>query len=138
MKSEPYITLIDRCEPGVADDQAQLLFDAFELLKGPRQTRKGAIVHHHPEIFAFERMVRANAFESAAISLLPEGTVWRKFTDGGASVYAASPYNAAAQVRHDGFSHIFSMGLVAAALKMAVAPILKAEAAQARREGEAA
>ena len=132
MKSEPYLSLIERCECAERSDQAQILADAFALLKGPPQTRRGSIVQHHPQLFAFEKMVRAEAFESAAIFLLPEGAIWRRYSDFGASVYAASPYNAKAQVRHDGFTPVFALGLVSAALRMAVAPILKAEAAEAR------
>lgn len=135
MSAEPYLTLIERCEGGERCDQAQTLLDAFELLRWPRQTRRGPLVTHHPEIFAFEKMLNANAFESAALSLLPPEGAWRKLTDGGPSVYAASPYNAASQVRHDGNSPIFSLGMVAAILRMAVAPILKKAADEARRTG---
>jgi hypothetical protein len=39
----------------------------------------------------------------AVIATLPAGTDWRRFTPKSMSVYAASPYNAAAQVRYDGY-----------------------------------
>jgi hypothetical protein len=38
-----------------------------------------------------------------ALALLPIGADWRRLTPKSVSVYAASPYNAAAQVRYDGY-----------------------------------
>jgi hypothetical protein len=38
-----------------------------------------------------------------ALALLPEGADWRRLTPTSMSVYAASPYNASAQVRYDGY-----------------------------------
>jgi hypothetical protein len=39
----------------------------------------------------------------SVIATLPPGADWRRFTPVSMSVFAASPYNAAAQVRYDGY-----------------------------------
>ena len=57
----------------------------------------------------------------AAVSLLPDGAVWRKYTDPSASVYGASPYNAQAQVRYDGNAATTALQIVAAHFRMMAA-----------------
>jgi len=69
------LELAGRVEEGERSDQEQLLTEAFEAIKGPLSTRKGSIVCHHPEWFAFQKMLRALAYESAALALVPEGWV---------------------------------------------------------------
>jgi hypothetical protein len=66
----------------------------------------------------------------AALALLPPGAEWRKYTDLSCSVYAASPYNAKAQVRHDGTASTPALALMAANLKMRAR---HAQAIEARR-----
>lgn len=66
----------------------------------------------------------------AAVSLLPSGAVWRKYTDPSASVYAASPYNAHAQVRYDGNAANPALQIVAAHFRMRAA---RAAAREARK-----
>lgn len=63
----------------------------------------------------------------AAVSLLPAGSVWRKYTDPSASVYAASPYNAAAQVRYDGNAKTTALQIVAALFRMKAAQVAARE-----------
>lgn len=75
----------------------------------------------------------------AALRLLPEGADWRRFTPKSMSVYAASPYNAAAQVRYDGYGATPAAQLADAIAKMKAAQEAKARAqAQSRSavEGE--
>jgi hypothetical protein len=70
----------------------------------------------------------------AALTLLPAGAVWRKYTDVSVSVYAASPYSANAQVRHDGYGSTPAAQLCAARFKMLAAIDRKAELDKSRRE----
>lgn len=69
----------------------------------------------------------------AALGLLLAAADWRRFTPVSMSVFAASPYNAAAQTRHDGYGPTPALQLCSAILKMKLAPILKTLAAEARR-----
>lgn len=80
-----------------------------------------------------EALLKAGAFVDAALAMLPAGGSWRRYTDGGCSVYAASPYNAAAQVRYDGHTEVASLSLCAAILRMVKAKAAKAQAIEARR-----
>lgn len=57
----------------------------------------------------------------AALGLVPEGADWRRFTNRSCSIYAASPYNAKAQVRHDGYGPTAAAQLCAAIFKMHLA-----------------
>jgi len=57
----------------------------------------------------------------AVMTLLPEGSDWRRFTPRSCSIYAASPYNAKAEVRHDGYGPTPAAQLCAAILKMKLA-----------------
>jgi hypothetical protein len=68
-----------------------------------------------------------------ALALLPEGADWRRLTPTSMSVYAASPYNASAQVRYDGYGATPAHQLYDAIRKMERAQIAKAEAIKARR-----
>lgn len=71
------------------------------------------------------------AYTQAAIALLPDAAVWRKYTDQSASVYGASPYNAQAQERFDGLSleGVDALMICAAFLEMTAAPLRKQVAA---------
>lgn len=64
----------------------------------------------------------------AVIASLPVGSDWRRFTPKSMSLYASSPYNAAAQVRYDGYGDT-----PAAQLRDALA---KMNAATAKARGE--
>lgn len=57
----------------------------------------------------------------AALSLVPDGADWRRFTPRSCSIYAASPYNAKAEVRHDGYGPTPAAQLCAAIFKMHLA-----------------
>ncbi len=70
-----------------------------------------------------------------ALNLLPEGADWRRLTDKSVSTYAANPYNAKAQKRIDGFGKTPALQMCAAALKLILEPLLKAQAIKARRAG---
>ena len=65
----------------------------------------------------------------AAERLLPSGSDWRRFTPVSCSLYAASPYNGQAQVRHDGYGPTPAAQLSAAFLKMLLAKARQREAA---------
>ena len=65
----------------------------------------------------------------AVLATLPTGADWRRLTPMSMSVYAASPYNAAAQVRYDGYGDTPAEQLQDALTKMALAQA-KARGAQ--------
>lgn len=71
-----------------------------------------------------------SASMDAAITLLPEGSDWRRFTPRSCSVYAASPYNAKAEVRHDGYGPTPAAQLCAAIFKMHLAKAKQMEKAR--------
>ena len=62
--------------------------------------------------------------------------MWRKYTDASMSTYAASPFSAAAQVRHDGNAATPPLQLCAAALRVRLAPLEKIEAAERRKASQ--
>ena len=68
-----------------------------------------------------------------ALKLLPPGADWRRLTSMSMSVYAASPYNAAAQTRYDGYGNTPALQLIDAIRKMNAALEAKALAAATRR-----
>jgi hypothetical protein len=68
-----------------------------------------------------------------ALELLPPGADWRRLTDRSASTYAANPYNAAAQLRHDGYGATVALQICSAALKVRLAPIEQKLVAQNRK-----
>jgi len=82
------------------------------------------------------RWLDCKAYTQASIALLPDGAVWRKYTDQSASVYGASPYNAQAQERFDGLSleGVDALMICAAFLEMTAAPLRKQVAALERAE----
>jgi hypothetical protein len=107
--------LVERCEAGREGDQFDLIVETGQALDiGPRMNA----------------WVDLDAYMSAAIDLLPKGASWRKYTDDTCSVYAASPYNAKAQVRYDGLNKVTPLALCAALLRMHLAPLLKEAARQ--------
>lgn len=66
-----------------------------------------------------DRLCEAEAFLDAAVALLPEGAVWRKYTDDSASVYKASPLTSdAPQERFDGVSECTPLAIAAAFIRM--------------------
>lgn len=68
------LELAERAESAPADEQYQLLTDAFVLVHGPLQTNpRPGIVAHNPRWFGFKKMLDALAYESAAMTLVPEG-----------------------------------------------------------------
>lgn len=112
--------LIARCESASGDDALELVnleVDLCSALTVGTANREAAAV----------------ASVDAALALLPQDADWRRLTPKSMSVYAASPYNAAAQTRHDGYGATPALQLCAAILKMCLAPIVKALAAEARR-----
>ncbi len=111
--------LLDRCESGGAEDQMEILCAVGWLVGfGDR----------------FNSLIDCGAYMDAAIEMLPKGAVWRKYTDECCSVYGASPYNAKAQVRFDGFNRVEPLAICAALLRMGLAPLLKEQAATKARE----
>jgi len=118
-RCEALLDLIGCCEGASEDSQGGLVWSAgVALRRGGDRLRD---------------LIAVGAYFDAALILLPAGAVWRKFTDGGCSVYAGSPFNAAAQVRYDGHTSIDSLSLCAAILRLAHAHAAKASAIEARR-----
>jgi len=110
-------------------DTLRELIDCIEHAEGPDE-----MLDRHIAIAAGKSVMRQfTASVDAAISLLPDGAIWRKFTDASMSTYAASPFNAAAQVRHDGHGATPALQLCAAALRVRLAPLEKIEAAERRK-----
>jgi tartrate dehydratase beta subunit/fumarate hydratase class I family protein len=75
--------------------------------------------------------VREDSFDEA-LKLLPPRADWRRLTDVSISVYAASPYNAKAQVRYDGYGPTIAAQMRDAIAKMQAAIDAKASVAKAR------
>lgn len=70
----PFEALAERVEAGERCDQHDLLKDAFIALRGPIQSNpRPGIVAHNRHWFRFKRMLDAEAYESAAMTLIPEG-----------------------------------------------------------------
>lgn len=67
------LELAEQCEAATANEQAELLEEAFRLIDPPpsRGTK------WHERFDRFEQMLLAEAYESAAMTLVPEG--WRKY-----------------------------------------------------------
>ncbi len=117
--ADQLLDLIVACEAAGEEAQASLLWSVgIALRRGGDRLRQ---------------LIAVDAYFSAALLLLPAEAAWRKFTDGGCSVYAGSPFNAAAQVRYDGHTSIDSLSLAAAILRLAHAYAAKAQAIEARR-----
>lgn len=72
--------LAARVEAAEAADQCALLIEAFEGINGPRcrNTVHGTL-KFADGWFAFKKMLDAEAYESAALQLVPEG--WTRLTD---------------------------------------------------------
>lgn len=113
--------LIARCKDGAIGDQGDILSSAAPLGDFPQ------------DVLSY---VAKDSYVDAAIALLPVNAVWRKYTDHSASVYGASPYNAQAQERFDGYSSskIDALMICAAFLQMCAAPLRKAAMLSARKE----
>ncbi len=105
------------------------LAERVEALSGPDKDVDEAILEYRMRVEQFvpdRAVVGYPKFAytgslDAATSLLPAGGVWRKYTDHSASVYAASPYNAQAQVRYDGTGATPALQIVAAVFRMRAA-----------------
>lgn len=68
------LELAERCEGASADEQATLLIEAFDLIDWrSKPGRSAGITQHNPRWFKFDKMIRAEAYESAAMMLVPEG-----------------------------------------------------------------
>lgn len=115
--------LIERCERGGLNNRRDAIEAVAAFIWSGDRAR----------IAAIDEMLGIAAYLEAADALLPPGAVWRAYTDDSASVYAASPYNAKAQARYDGFSAVRPLAICAALLRMIAAPIAAAVAAEARR-----
>lgn len=102
MTTPTLLELALRVEAGTAEEQASLLIKAFDATDW-RSKRRGSLISHNPRWFRFGKMIHAEAFESAALMLEPEGygICIRRFCDGtgNATVYApetSSPPSVAA------------------------------------------
>lgn len=89
---------------------------------GAHLMEAAALVDRRREVWEY---VKNDAFMDAAIALLPDGAVWRKYTDRCFTVYGASPFNAAMQERFDGYSENGPLALASAVLSMHFARLLK-------------
>lgn len=79
-------TLADTLKDAPASDQHELLATAFDALLGPRRVDKGGMTRWHDQWFRFSKMLAAEAYESAALMLLPKSAGNLNFFDyGGAS-----------------------------------------------------
>lgn len=79
------LSLAARCEAAEGAGQFNLLLDAFEAVKGARYTWTTTGFRWHDDWFAFEKKLNAFAYESAAMTLVPEGWGYidfRRFDDG--------------------------------------------------------
>lgn len=70
--AETLLSLAERVEAASADETVSLLFDAFDLTNW-RSKRRGSLVTHNPQWFAFVEFIRGRGFIDAAMSLVPEG-----------------------------------------------------------------
>lgn len=112
--------MIELCKSGTDRDIWSALTNAAE---------------YSPNAMTVHKWIDAKAYNDAAIALLPAGAVWRKYTDHSASVYGASPYNANAQERFDGYSNykIDALMICGAFLEMIAAPLRKQAIADAKK-----
>jgi hypothetical protein len=67
------IALAERVEAASADEQATLLIEAFDLIDWRSKPGAAGSVRYNPRWFKFDKMIRAEAYESAAMMLVPEG-----------------------------------------------------------------
>lgn len=67
--------LADRVEKANAEQQASFLIEAFDLVDW-RSRNRGRVIEHNPRWFRFDKMIRAEAYESAAMTLLPDNCQW--------------------------------------------------------------
>lgn len=70
------MTLIERLEQATADQQRELLVSAYEAIHGERPCLAGRKLGRWLSNFQpFSKMLDAQAYESAAMTLVPEGWV---------------------------------------------------------------
>ncbi len=115
--------LIIRCQAGSDGDCWDIIMEAARL----------AWIHKPERYSTVARLADVRAYLDAAVALLPDGAVWRAYTDDCATTYGASPYNAGMQERFDGFSQCRPLAITAAFLEMQAAPLRKALAAHSRK-----
>jgi len=112
--------IIERCKTGTDGDAWSVIAKAAEFCQSK------------PEV---SKWLDYQAYTQAAIALLPDGAVWRKYTDNSASVYGNSPYNANGAVRYDGYSahKVDALMICGAFMEMIAAPLRKQAADEARK-----
>lgn len=110
VSAETLAALVDRIELG---EDTPALIDAIHELAP------------EPKVIQPSNYVRSM---DAALGLLTGGADWRRLTPTSVSVYAASPYNAKAQVRHDGYGPTPAAQMCAAFFKMHLAKARQMEA----------
>jgi len=112
--------IIERCKTGADGDAWSVITKAAEFCQN------GPVV---------AKWLDYQAYTQAAIALLPDGAVWRKYTDHSASVYGYSPYNANGAVRYDGYSahKVDALMICGAFMEMIAAPFRKQAADEARK-----
>lgn len=67
------LQLAERCEAAEASEQRALLDEAFDAALGPRRVDKGGWTCWHDQWLRYRKMLNAEAYESAAMMLVPEG-----------------------------------------------------------------
>jgi hypothetical protein len=112
------IALAERCERAEASEQRALLTQAFEVVHGRQLAAGWETEDGRCETNArlkFDRMLDAGAFESAAMTLVPEGCggSFTFFKDGTAKAFVWQPYPLAIEVR----AATITLALCAAALR---------------------
>jgi hypothetical protein len=111
--------LAAKCEQAAADEQADLLREAFILVHGPKPER---LLGGSPELATyldhlnpFVRLINNGGFLDAAMTLMPEGWVWVVDAVGRASCF--KPDSAKPWPRAGGVTNTPALALCAAALR---------------------
>ncbi len=74
MKLNELATLVQRLAIAESGQQADLLKECFEATLGPIKTSsRSGLQRYHDQWLAFDKKLRAEAFESTAMMLVPEG-----------------------------------------------------------------
>lgn len=74
--AETLLSLAERVEAASTYETASLLIEAFDLTNW-RSKRRGSLVTHNPQWFAFDKLICHRGFIDAAMSLVPEGHHWQ-------------------------------------------------------------
>lgn len=112
------LPLAARCEAAPAEEQRELLIEAWDAVNRRDPNRPGQFAAW----LAFERMLDAQAWESAALMLVPEGLEWsaeRRLSKGMRPAYASIWSMGARDVdiHHNGTGRTPALAILAAALK---------------------